>query len=77
MRGFCEKAQVDCIDLLPDFEEVPDPLSLWVNRFDGHPSEEANKLAAEVLLRALPWETVLQDENPVPKATRDGRSTSN
>ncbi len=46
----CEANNITCVDLRPDFAAVKDHRSLWVNRFDHHPSARANAIATERIL---------------------------
>jgi len=53
----CRSAGADCFDLLPLYRALDNGdndynyVSLWVNRFDGHPGEESNKLVADYLAK--------------------------
>lgn len=47
----CQKNAIKCVDLRPEFASE-NPKELWVNIFDGHPSEFANKIAADAILKS-------------------------
>jgi hypothetical protein len=51
------------LDLLPVFANLP-PTRLTVNRFDAHPNEFANQLAAEAIDRFL--SATVQPASPAP-----------
>lgn len=44
--ALCADEGVACLDLRPDLAEVADRRTLWVNRFDHHPSALANRIAS-------------------------------
>lgn len=48
----CHKYDIKCIDLRPAFAKEK-PIDLWVNRFDGHPSVLANRIAADEILQTF------------------------
>ena len=48
-----DAADVDLIDLDPEFRTTGDPESLFPFRLDGHYNEEGNRIVAEVVARAL------------------------
>src|ERR1035437_1198619 len=58
------------LDLLPVFANLP-PARLTVNRFDAHPNEFANQLAAEAIDRFL--SATVQPASPAPGATEASR----
>ena len=47
--GECERLDVECLDLTSRYAGE-DPRTLWVNRFDRHPSAHAHAIAAEAIL---------------------------
>jgi hypothetical protein len=47
------KLEVPHLDLLPIYAGLP-PSQLMVNRYDAHPNERANQLAAEAIAKWLP-----------------------
>jgi len=47
VMDFCAERGLTCLDLRPVFAAEPDRRRLWVNRFDRHPSAEANRVAAD------------------------------
>ena len=54
--SMCRDADATCLDLSPVFQELGpdfDMTSLWVNRFDPHPSSEANRMVADYILAEL------------------------
>jgi lysophospholipase L1-like esterase len=47
----CVAAQVRCLDLFHAYSRFPDPRAMWVSPFDAHPNGEANRIAADEMLR--------------------------
>jgi hypothetical protein len=48
---FCTREGLTCLDLRDPMAQAGQRVSLVVNRFDGHPSAEANRIAAEEILK--------------------------
>ncbi len=46
----CAQETVPCIDLLDTFAQYEEYKTLWVNRFDNHPSPLAHRLAAKKIM---------------------------
>ena len=44
----CQQHQIRCLDLRDLYKSVPHS-TLWVNQFDAHPGELANKMAAQAI----------------------------
>ncbi len=51
VRELCTAERVPCLDLLPAYSTFADPRAMWVSPFDAHPNSEANRLAADEMLR--------------------------
>jgi len=48
---FCTREGLTCLDLREPMDRAEEHASLVVNRFDGHPNAEANRIAAEEILK--------------------------
>ncbi len=51
VQQLCAAEQVRCLDLLHAYSTFPDPRAMWVSPFDAHPNGEANRIAADEMLR--------------------------
>ena len=48
--AWCRREGIDCLDLRRVMRESAERIELLLNRFDGHPSPEAHRIAAEEIL---------------------------
>lgn len=53
VQAICRDSGVPCIDLLPQYRQVPDRFALWVTPLDAHPSPQANRMAADAILQTF------------------------
>jgi hypothetical protein len=49
----CDQEHITCVDLRLAFSTIKDRRTLWVNRFDHHPSARANEIAALEILKVF------------------------
>jgi hypothetical protein len=49
--AFCAQENLDCLDLRESMARAASRVRLEVNRFDGHPNAEANRIAADEIVK--------------------------
>ena len=66
-------ADVDLIDLDPEFRNTGDPESLFPFRLDGHYNKEGNRIVAEVVARALHFRGLMAGGGQAPNQSVNQR----